>query len=1223
MNEDFQKSLFRELQLLLSPLQTAGSGEEQAKALLRNIGWNLDAFEEPPIIELLATFSSLYESVSQLADHPPQSLQDLLRALKTITPIMNAARNIHDLFASGGRTLPAEFLDVGNDLLTYLTIRYLAVWHTEIYELLVLLTVIKKPGDLEQKELVSPVLGTNRLLRFPIAIGQLRPDLLGPLLQDPVGTLKKEYLPNGLPDSTAADASADKLFPRIRNVLAAFGLQTAYGISDDDVRKLQLDLGSFGKAVFPKTLTVWKEFSPASIIEGRENLPSEDDLVLGASISLSPPDRGNLGVVVKPFGRLSADLPLEAWHLIAALAIDAGGFAVGPTGFVFLASSSGKATIQIRLVKLRKAGTPTFRIGSMSDTRLEVGGIAFNSDAELREVDQGYGVSFDLDKCTLVIQASDGDGFLQKIFPKDGIHLDFDLTVGWSNTKGLYFRGGAGLEATLPVNINLYGIIKIDSLYLALLAKSEEGKESKIQAVTATTVQVKLGPVSATVERFGLQATLDFPEKGGNLGVANLDLGFKSPKGVGLTINAQVVTGGGYLHFDKDHYAGVLQLEIAKNFSLTAVGLLTTKMPDGSKGFSLLVIISVRFNPGIQLGYGFSLNGLGGLLGVNRTANAEVLREGLRHGTLGSVLFPQNIVKNAPQVVSNLSTIFPPAQDRFLFGPMALIGWGGSPPILTMEIGIILELPEPVRLMILGRLRVTLPPKTDDSGQPGELENAGEEKKQEAPKIKLQLDCLGIFDFGTGDLSLDAYLYDSTIGPFTITGGMALRASFGAKPLFLLSVGGFHPAFQAPAGFPSLERVAIGLHKKESGVEVRLQLTAYFALTSNTVQFGAHFDLYVHVWEFEIIGLLAFDALIQFQPFGLMASFEAMVSVKAFGQTLMAVGLQVNVTGPSPWHVWGKAHFTLLLFSGTAEFDALIGQQDTPPLPPPIDVEQELFAELQKLGNWSSQLPMEEHPLVTFRDSIPSSNPSGTPTKRKVLIHPLAELHINQRLVPLNTSPITRYGTTTPTGATTFALDAVDATSADSAVLSALALSDWFARAQFYAMTDAEQLAAPSFEEMNSGVRIKADDGYACGKPVACVMKAARSFSSEPASELKAEKYLDRVAHLGAAGQAPLRTAGPTKYGDPSWWGQGITLRKAGYRVVGEGSDGPAPKARSTRRAGASAPSSFLEEAMGDMAAVAEPVMSFSAAQAQATRARQRSPQRRAWVVPDIGRKRG
>lgn len=102
-----------------------------------------------------------------------------------------------------------------------------------------------------------------------------------------------------------------------------------------------------------------------------------------------------------------------------------------------------------------------------------------------------------------------------------------------------------------------------------------------------------------------------------------------------------------------------------------------------------------------------------------------------------------------------------------------------------------------------------------------------------------------------------------------------------------------------------------------------------------------------------------------------------------------------------------------------------------------------------------------------------------------------------------------------------------------------------------------------------------------------------------------------------------MQAAGPAKYGDPSWWDQGITLSKAGYRVVGEEDDDTAPKARTTRQAGASSPFSIFEEAMEGMAAIAEPVMSYSSAQARATRARQRSPKRRSWVVPDIGRKRG
>lgn len=875
---------------------------------------------------------------------------------------------------------------------------------------------------------------------------------------------------------------------------------------------------------------------------------------------------------------------------------------------------------------------PLLQFGKSGSTGFLVGSYVGQADLSMADKSFSLGGELQLDKITILIGAGDGDGFLQKILPEDGIRLNFDLTIGWSNQRGLYFKGGAGFETTLPVNVDLAGVIKIDSVYLALEAKEDsKTKESAIRAVTATTVKVQLGPVSAIVERFGLQATLSFPEKGGNLGVANLDLGFKPPNGIGLVIKAQVVTGGGYLYFDfeKEQYAGVLQLEIAQKFSLTAVGLLTTKMPDGKPGFSLLVIISVRFEPGIQLGYGFSLNGLGGLLGVNRIANTKALQDGLRRGALGSILFPQNVVENAPQIISNLSAIFPPAQDRFLFGPMAIIGWGGSPPILSMEIGIILEFSESFRLMILGRLRVTLPGKSDESSQASGSGTGGEEKKEDSPKIKLQLDSLGIFDFGSGDISLDAYLYDSTIGPFTITGGMSLRASFGAKPMFLLSVGGFHPAFQAPAGFPSLERVAIGLHKKESGVEFRLQLSAYFALTSNTVQFGSHLDLYVHIAGFvEIIGLLGFDALIQFKPFGVIASFEAMVSVKAMGVTLIAVGLQVNLTGPSPWKVWGKAYFEILFMKETAEFSVVIGRPEPPHLPPPMDVELELLKELQKLSNWSSQLPVGESPLVTFRDSIPPKDPASKPLPKKVLIHPLAELHINQRLVPLNTDPITKYGTTTPTGATIFTLTATEKGKTEStSALTVAHLSDWFALAQFYVMTEAQKLSAPSFEEKNSGQRVKAEDGFTCGEPVKRDIEAAKLSKDDDTptskSKLDAATYLDQVAHLGAAGQAPIRAAGPAKYGDPTWWGQGITLVKAKYRVVGEEDGDPEPTAPATRRAKAPSPSSLFEGVLDDMAAVAEPIVSYSAAHARATRARQRSPKQRTWVVPDIGVKRG
>ncbi len=86
------------------------------------------------------------------------------------------------------------------------------------------------------------------------------------------------------------------------------------------------------------------------------------------------------------------------------------------------------------------------------------------------------------------------------------------------------------------------------------------------------------------------------------------------------SISGGGITGGGFLYLDPDkgEYAGGLELQFQEFIHIKAVGILNTKMPDGSDGFSLLVIITAEFTP-IQLGFGFTLIGVGGLLGVNRT----------------------------------------------------------------------------------------------------------------------------------------------------------------------------------------------------------------------------------------------------------------------------------------------------------------------------------------------------------------------------------------------------------------------------------------------------------------------------------------------------------------------------------------------------------------------------------------------------------------------------
>src|SRR4030095_5707777 len=77
-------------------------------------------------------------------------------------------------------------------------------------------------------------------------------------------------------------------------------------------------------------------------------------------------------------------------------------------------------------------------------------------------------------------------------------------------------------------------------------------------------------------------------------------------------------------------------------------------------------------------------------------------------GAVNSILFPTNIVANAPKILSDLRAIFPPQEGTFLIGPMAKIGWAT---LITLLIGVIIEIPGNV--VILGRLGAVLPDADD------------------------------------------------------------------------------------------------------------------------------------------------------------------------------------------------------------------------------------------------------------------------------------------------------------------------------------------------------------------------------------------------------------------------------------------------------------------------------------------------------------------------------
>ena len=364
------------------------------------------------------------------------------------------------------------------------------------------------------------------------------------------------------------------------------------------------------------------------------------------------------------------------------------------------------------------------------------------------------------------------------------MRTDFDLALGWSNRTGLHFRGSAGLEATLPLKASLLGLITVDSVYLALRAE-----EPAIEAVLATTASVNLGPFTAGIERVGLRAEFTFPETGGNLGPANVELDFKPPNGVGLAIDSGVIVGGGFLFFDPENeqYAGILQLEFGETISLNAIGLLTTRLPDGRPGgFSLLVDhLRGGFSP-IQLGLRLHPERR------RRAARRQPDDDGRHAAGAASRTGPSARSSSRDDPIRNAPADHQRPQTRCsrrrrtvtLFGPMAIIGWG-TPTLLTLEIALLLELPEPVRLILLGRLRAVLPGRG-------------------AALVRVRMDAIGRHGLRSGrDLARRLPLRLAHPGMFALTGDMALRAELGERPNFVAGASAASTRASPPARLPA------------------------------------------------------------------------------------------------------------------------------------------------------------------------------------------------------------------------------------------------------------------------------------------------------------------------------------------------------------------------------------------------------------------------------------
>jgi hypothetical protein len=1054
----------------LHPLALAAENKDYREHLLRQLGWDEDAAAELFVLgpQFVDWWKRGLEHQAELAkavaakDGESQFLHAML--------LLEIAFELSDAIAarkgkpSDGPLKPDVREALWNDLALalpeYLLLRWLRLYKPLLYWVLRITDVVE----------IESVDG-NKPARIAADVSRLRIERIGPLLAEPEAYLKGRYDwgfdAASLSYAFRHNPSKDAPLRHGRLMQVLHRLFTELGLRPRLSAVHQRYVGDGGKNLDgsarlfeagSKALSGARQLT-VPLVQGRAgNGPwTELGLELIPLAGTRGPDTiDGLYLTNLSRGAKAGSLPLgEGWTLAADGAVEASG-AVGVRmlpGQVKLESTLPSSKFELRCIG--QPPTPWVLMGSNTGTRLELRGAEaglsveqLGSQAELRVFyepkakDGGPGM-------VLLLAPGEGDGFVQELLGDKEMQVAFDLGFDWSSLSGLQITGEGGLCVTLPLNLTL-GPATLNEVHLCLSAGTEG-----LTLLGAVTAEARLGPVVCSVKDIGIEFRLGFgagARKGESFGAVSLDAAFKPPSGVGLGIDSPAVSAGGYLEFDRERgeYGGTATVGIGP-LALTAVGLLDVKLPE-PPGWSLLLSICADFTP-VPLGFGFTLNGVGGLIGIGRTLDVKALQRQLAAGALDAVMFPEDPVGNGPAIIDTLRSLFPVAQGQTVVGPMMKIGWG-APTLIDADLGVLIELPEPIRITLLGQIASELPTK-------------------QLGLVKLHLDSLGSFNLSELSLAIDAALYDSWMVGYTLSGSLAIRARFGADPSFLFSLGGFHPEFTAPKGFPKMKPMAIGLSFDE---DLKIEAQSYLALTSNTIQFGAHIVVVAKLRILTLEGGAGFDVLVNFSPFSFVADFDAFVDIRVGSKELLGVSVAATLSGPEPWFFNGTATFRVLYKDWNFDVQFKLAGKKTPVKLDKVDAGALVRAALCEPNAWS-QVGAQAAGVQLAQAQPVAAAATAPDTLPTLMLRPDMALEVRQRVAPLGVE-LEKFGNHEIAGAATVGIErAVFGTASPQQMAD---IEDWFAPAEYFVLSKDERIDAPSFEKLPAGKQL-AVGGFAAG----------------------------------------------------------------------------------------------------------------------------------------------
>lgn len=604
------------------------------------------------------------------------------------------------------------------------------------------------------------------------------------------------------------------------------------------------------------------------------------------------------------------------------------------------------------------------------------------------------------------------------------------VLVSIDSVDGLTLGDGKDHRILLPFHAGSYHA-EIRDLTLAVPEQGEGASRFDVSA----TVAGRFGPVIGLVAQ-GIGIIVRWRDDGDGFEVLP-----KPPEGLGVKVEAGIVKGGGYIRYREAEgdYAGILDIDVGP-VRATAIGLFD---PDP---VSFVVVIGIRFTPAIELGFGFTLNGVGGLFAFDRGFSETAVRDALSAGVVSNLLFPDDPIAIAPTILTQLEALFPYQAGSFVVGPIAELGWGSQTGLVRAKIGVLLALPGEGSLTILGALSITVPPKIK-----------GVDKFK---VIDLNVESLTRID--ADSITFYGELRNSFLANLSIDGQMRGYIAWGGDPYMAISAGGFYPGYEVPAPLAKMKLISVKLDPPIKGVT--FNVSGYAALTANSVQWGGKARLEASIGPVHGEAELSVDALFQWAPAVHFAiGIHGHVSIEAFDQRVASVRFDGELSGVHPWRLYGYASVGILFWDAELPVGPVTWGQSNEAPPAAVSPVAAVVEALSAPTAWTPLLPIAGDTLVTFR-------PVETD---ETLVHPLATFEVRQLTIPLEIE-IDRVG---PSPVSTRRVNLANPTVNGMPAAAASQVDDRFAIGQFLNLSDEDKVGRPDFEVFAAGARIAASHG--------------------------------------------------------------------------------------------------------------------------------------------------